>query len=76
VKLVLHGGSGVPAESIKKAIQLGICKVNVATEIKDTFMKNLKQSLNETDEIDLRKVFPNAIYAVNKLIQTKLKLMH
>ena len=76
VKLVLHGGSGVPAESIKKAIRLGICKVNVATEIKDTFMRNLKQTLNETEEIDLRKVFPKAIYAVSKLIQTKLKIMH
>jgi fructose-bisphosphate aldolase class II/tagatose 1,6-diphosphate aldolase GatY/KbaY len=76
VKLVLHGGSGVPDDSIRRAIQNGICKVNVATEIKDTFMKNLKQTLNTSDEIDLRKVFPKAILAVNELIQTKLKLMH
>ncbi len=76
VKLVLHGGSGVPDDSIRRAIQNGICKVNVATEIKDTFMKNLKQTLNTSDEIDLRKVFPHAILAVNKLIQTKLNLMH
>lgn len=74
--LVLHGGSGVPDNSIRKAILNGICKVNVATEIKDTFMKNLKQTLNTSDEIDLRKVFPKAILAVNELIQTKLKLMH
>ncbi len=76
VKLVLHGGSGVPDDSVRRAIQNGICKVNVATEIKDTFMKNLKQTLNTSDEIDLRKVFPHAILAVNKLIQTKLNLMH
>ena len=75
VKLVLHGGSGVPDDSIRRAIQNGICKVNVATEIKDTFMRNLKQTLNTNDEIDLRKVFPTAILAVNELIQTKLKLM-
>lgn len=76
VKLVLHGGSGVPGDAIHHAILNGICKVNVATEIKDTFMRQLKQSLNETNEIDLRKVFPKAILAVSELIRTKLKLMY
>jgi len=75
VKLVLHGSSGVPDESIRKAIELGICKVNLATEIKDTFMKNLKTTLNETNEIDLRKVFPVAISSVSELIKYKLQLM-
>lgn len=34
VPLVLHGASGVPDESIKKAISGGICKINIATELK------------------------------------------
>ena len=75
VKLVLHGSSGVPDESIRRAIKLGICKVNLATEIKNAFMKNLKMTLNETDEIDLRKVFPVAISSVRELIKYKLQLM-
>ncbi|MEH7245425.1 class II fructose-bisphosphate aldolase [Neobacillus niacini] len=33
IPLVLHGGSGTPEDTLKKAIQLGICKVNVNTEI-------------------------------------------
>lgn len=73
--LVLHGGSGVPDEDIKKAIRLGICKVNVATEIKNTFTQNLKTLLAKSEEIDLRKVFPPAIKAVTKLIKGKLSLM-
>lgn len=73
--LVLHGGSGVPDEAIKKVIQVGICKVNVATEIKDTFTRHLKIALNKSDEIDLRKVFPPAIEAVTHLIKNKLDLM-
>ncbi len=75
VPLVLHGGSGVPDEAVKKAVSLGICKVNVATEIKNMFMKNLQQLLANNNEIDLRKVFPPATNAVTKLIEGKLKLV-
>ena len=75
IPLVLHGGSGVPGEAIRKAVSLGICKVNVATEIKNIFMKKLQQLLAENNEIDLRKVFPPAINAVSHLIESKLKLV-
>jgi len=45
VPLVLHGASGLPAEDIRKAISLGICKVNVATELKIAFSDALKTYL-------------------------------
>ncbi len=73
--LVLHGGSGVPDESIKKAVKLGICKVNLATEIKNTFMKSLQQLLINNKEIDLRKVFPPAIDDVKRLVMHKLEIV-
>jgi len=76
IPLVLHGGSGIPGESIKKAVSLGICKVNLATEIKNSFMKKLKKLLAEGSEIDLRKVFPPAIETVTSLIEGKIKLLH
>ncbi|RRB18379.1 class II fructose-bisphosphate aldolase [Larkinella knui] len=69
--LVLHGGSGVPEAQLRKAISLGICKVNLATEIKNIFMKTLKTTLNG-DEIDLRKVFPVATGRVTQLVKEKL----
>ena len=34
IPLVLHGGSGVPDAAIREAIKRGICKVNIATELK------------------------------------------
>lgn len=37
IPLVLHGGSGTPVDQLKKAVGLGICKVNVASEINRTF---------------------------------------
>ena len=75
VALVLHGSSGIPHVQIQEAIRRGISKVNLATEIKDLFMKSLGKVLNETDEIDLRIVFPEAIEAVTRLIDTKLEMI-
>ncbi len=74
--LVLHGGSGVPDESIRKAVKLGICKVNIATEIKNMFTQTLKNELVNNEEIDLRKTFPPAIKAVKELIEHKLSLVN
>lgn len=71
--LVLHGGSGIPDYQIQMAIQAGISKINIATETKNIFMKSLKELLIQTEEIDLRKVFPQAILAVESLITNKIK---
>ena len=73
IPLVLHGGSGVPDKDLVKSIQNGICKINLATEIKNIFMLNIKESINQSDQIDLRIVFPPAIDAVKNLIIDKLK---
>ncbi len=76
IPLVLHGGSGVPVDDVRKAIKNGICKVNVATEIKNIFMQTLKKLLSDTDEIDLRKVFPPATNAVKDLVVGKLRMVN
>ncbi|TRZ41855.1 class II fructose-bisphosphate aldolase [Robertkochia solimangrovi] len=73
--LVLHGSSGVPEEQIKEAICNGICKVNLATEIKNIFMKTLQHTLAENEEIDLRKVFPVATAEITKLVKNKLRIV-
>ena len=75
VCLVLHGGSGIPGSILQRAIKLGITKVNVATETKDTFMRILKEDLSNNNEIDLRKLFPHAISAVEDLISEKLRII-
>ncbi len=75
VTLVLHGGSGVPAAQLRRAISAGICKVNLATEIKNIFMRTLQSLLQNTEEIDLRKVFPEATASVTQLVKEKLVIM-
>jgi tagatose 1,6-diphosphate aldolase GatY/KbaY len=75
VPLVLHGGSGIPDDMIRNAIKRGIVKVNLATESKNAFMKELKKVLLNTKEIDLRRTFPPAIDAVKQIILHKLRLV-
>ena len=74
VALVLHGSSGIPHAMVREAIANGIVKVNLATEIKDTFMRNLKRVMLESDEIDLRKVFPKAVEPVVELLCEKYRM--
>lgn len=72
--LVLHGGSGLSPETWQTAIQHGIVKINFATEIKDTFIRRLKSEFQNSEQIDLRKVFPPAIHAVTELVSAKLRI--
>jgi ketose-bisphosphate aldolase len=74
--VVLHGSSGIPDAMLQEAIRNGICKINLATETKNTFMLALKERLRNNSEIDLRIVFPDATQAVIELIEKKLKTIH
>ena len=73
VPLVLHGASGVPAEQVKKAIELGITKVNIATELKMPFAEILRQVLvSKPNESDPRKYFGPAKEAMKKVAIEKI----
>jgi tagatose 1,6-diphosphate aldolase GatY/KbaY len=72
--LVLHGGSGVSAELLRKAIACGIRKVNFGTELKNAFTKAIKTSLSSSDDIDLRRTFAPAITAVEEISSSKIQI--
>lgn len=62
--LVLHGGTGIPDEDIRRGISLGISKVNVGTIIHVTYMRTLKRELEAAGEnpytLDvMKKVLPS-----------------
>lgn len=71
--LVLHGGSGVPDELLRRAVACGIRKINFGTELKDAFTLAVKRSLSASDEIDLRKTFAPAIEAVREVSSAKIR---
>jgi fructose/tagatose bisphosphate aldolase len=72
--LVLHGGSGVSAELLRKAIACGIRKVNFGTELKNAFTNAVKTALSSSDDIDLRRTFAPAIVAVEEVSRSKIQI--
>lgn len=64
-KLVLHGGTGIPEESVREAIRNGINKVNVGTIILHSYLDTLKKTLNETEKAKYHEtIFTDAVEAV------------
>jgi len=75
IPLVLHGSSGVGDEDIKKAVSLGINKINIDTDIRISFSTAVKDFVKENpDEIDPRKILGPAREAMQKTIEEKMKL--
>lgn len=72
--LVLHGGSGVPEELLRRAIKNGITKINFGTELKNAFTLAVKKSLASSDDIDLRRTFVPAIAAVQQVSMAKIRV--
>lgn len=73
VPLVLHGASGVPDESVRQAIKLGICKVNFATELRVAFTHGVNSVFKENPSVFDPKVY-SAVgrEEVKKLVKAKM----
>ena len=73
--IVLHGGSGVPDESIRKAISLGVGKINVNTENQVASTNVVRQLLTEQpDLVDPRKYLGPAREAIKEVVKEKIRL--
>lgn len=74
--LVLHGGSGVPDEEIKKAVGAGIRKMNFATDICYTFLDSCFDELQKPDRpIAIDNFMKTPIEAVKEFCITRIKLV-
>ena len=74
VPLVLHGGSGVPDEMIRRTIELGISKVNFATELRAAMTSAVREALKNESVIDPKKFMGPGRDAVKALCIHKIKL--
>lgn len=77
--LVLHGGTGIPEEMIKKAIALGVAKINVNTEKQLTFTAATRKYFEEGKDLkgkgfDPRKVLAPGFEAIKKTVKEKMEL--
>ncbi|MEC0229539.1 class II fructose-1,6-bisphosphate aldolase [Paenibacillus alba] len=73
--LVLHGGSGIPAEQVRRAVALGMAKMNIATELRIAFTDAIKQVFTANpEENDPRKYMVPAKEAAKRLAIEKMQL--
>lgn len=72
--LVLHGASGLPEADIRRAIQEGICKINVNTDLRRAFTRALGEGLEVEDpKFDLPRLMGPAIEAVREVVEGKIR---
>lgn len=74
--LVLHGGSGIPDELIKKSVTCGICKLNINTDLQIVWAKAVRSFLDENQSVyDPRKVIKAGEQAIKDKIDEKIHLL-
>jgi fructose-bisphosphate aldolase class II len=73
--IVLHGSSGVPEDAIREAVSLGVCKVNIDTNIREAFVAAARQVMEQNPkEIDPRKMLGPAREATIEIIREKIRI--
>ena len=74
IPLVLHGSSGVSDNDIKQGIAMGLCKINVATQLNQTFTGAIRDVLNRDDEVvDPRKYLGPARVAQSEIVRERIR---
>ena len=69
IPLVLHGGTGIPEDKIKKAIACGISKININTDLQAVWSKAVREFLNNDDKVyDPRKVIGSGESAIKNQV--------
>ena len=74
--LVMHGGTGVPDDDVRRAIACGVRKVNIGTEVKYAYCTAMREALAQMPkEIDPRKILVRAKEAVQKAVEGRLAVL-
>ena len=77
--LVLHGGTGIPTDIIKKAISLGVAKINVNTECQLAFQEATRKYVEEGKDLvgkgfDPRKLLAPGVEAIKATVREKMQI--
>ena len=71
--LSLHGASGLPEQALRRAVSLGVAKINVNTELRAAYFGALRERLDETEEgLDLKALGEATVAAVERVVEAKL----
>lgn len=73
--LVLHGSSGVSYDDLKKAIEIGVSKINIDTDVRIAFTKGVSEAIKANpNEFDPRKIIGPAREEMKKSIMEKMEI--
>lgn len=77
VPLVLHGGSSNKDEEIKAAVQNGICKINISSDIKVAFYEKCREVLNANPGYrEPLEIYPEPMKACGDVVEEKIRLFN
>lgn len=75
IPLVLHGGSGLSDDDIKRAIKLGIAKINIHSQLRLAFIKGLQKGLlDHPQSDDHREILKYSIKEMQRVVEEKIEL--
>ncbi len=75
--LVLHGGSSNSDAEVAEAVKRGICKINISSDIKFSFMKGVEEYLQEKGfEREPNVIYPSCIHDCRETIENKMNLFN
>jgi len=73
----LHGGSGTPGHYFNSAVQIGVSKININTDLRVVFRKTLERVLEENpNEYAVVKLMDNVIAEVQKVVESKIDMFN
>ena len=76
IPLVLHGGSDTPDQDLRRAIEIGIAKINIWTDVRLPFLRALKATLNgPLEKIEVHEAFAAARAAASNVVHQKNQLL-
>lgn len=74
IPLVLHGASGTPPANIRRAVALGICKINIDTDLRLAFTGSVRKHLIRSRDIDPRSFLNPARADLQQVVMKKIVL--
>ena len=77
VPLVVHGGSGLPAEQLGRLAEFNVVKVNVASDLRNAMIRTFGEAyIANPDEVSLIRVSKNAVAAITDVVERRIRMLN
>jgi fructose-bisphosphate aldolase class II len=74
IPLAVHGATGIADHSIKKAIESGICKVNLGTALRFAFTAGIKKAIEDNPFLGAEELLESGELEVRKIVRSKMRV--